>query len=573
MLSMGAVLTKSGRLLRGLLTMFFAVMDNWAGAMAAAGQFVLLLAFILCSGASAQNDRRADYTRSSQPPLFTYEELVALGAKDPVDAALADKLQTLLTTPFINNEAYFAGTRPLRPDLDGMGPSLRLVEWNIERGVELDDIKLLMTDKQGFLAKAHSAVPIDKDTKKPTDPELSSQIDLLQSADVIVLNEADWGMKRSDYHAVVKELADALKMNWSYGVEFIEVDPKVLGQQSFANVKNKAERKKLEDLYSVDKDRVLGLHGTAILSRYPLRDVKLVPFKYQAYDWYNGEKKYGTVEAGKRKGAKLLFGEEIVRELRRGGRTNLIATLDVPELPEKQVTIIATHIENRTTPKNRVKQADELLEEIRPIRNPLIIAGDMNTTGTDGSVTSIKSEVLKKLNDPGFWATEGIKYATGVGFIMSATTLGFKTAKFQGDPTSSGVPLLAPNPEQGFFKEMDKYRFDDGTQLDFRGDAELSVNKRDGTLGNSNERAAKGFVTTFALPRTLGAKGKFKLDWIFVKGYLKEDSQAADAYRFAPGFARTMNEANNALEEPLSDHAAIGVDLPLVQPALPAAKK
>ncbi len=203
----------------------------------------------------------------------------------------------------------------------------------------------------------------------------------IQSADVLVLNEVDWGMKRSDYQAVVKELAETLKMNWAYGVEFIEVDPKVLGTQSFANVKNEAERKELEDLFSVDKDRVLGLHGTAILSRYPLRDVKLVPFKYQAYDWYNEEKKYGKVEAGKRKGASLLFGEEIVREVRRGGRTNLIATIDVPELPEKKVTIVAAHLENRTTPKGRTKQAEELLDLIRPIRNPVIVAGDMNTTG------------------------------------------------------------------------------------------------------------------------------------------------------------------------------------------------
>ena len=53
-------------------------------------------------------------------------------------------------------------------------------------------------------------------------------------------------------------------------------------------------------------------------------------------------------------------------------------------------------------------------------------------------------------------------------------------------------------------------------------------------LGNSNERASKGFVTTFALPRTLGAVGKFRLDWIFVKAYLKDDPGAADSYRFAP---------------------------------------
>ncbi|MGA7411683.1 MAG: endonuclease/exonuclease/phosphatase family protein, partial [Bryobacteraceae bacterium] len=458
-------------------------------AAAAAGQVALLLTLILCSRAFAQNGHRPDYTSSSQPPLLNYEELVALGEQETVGPALADKLNTLLTTPFINNEAYFAGTKPLRPDLKGMGPSLRLVEWNIERGIEFDEIKLLLTDKQGFIAKVHSEAASNTSTAKVDDQVLNAQMDALQSADVLVLNEVDWGMKRSDYRAVVKDLADALKMNWAYGVEFVEVDPKVLGVQSFANVKNEAERKQLEELFSTNKARLLGLHGNAILSRYPLRDVKLVPFKYQAYDWYNGEKKYGKVEAGKRKGASLLFGEEIVREVRRGGRTNLIATIDIPDLPGQQVTIVAAHLENRTTPKGRVKQADALLDLIRPIHNPVNIAGDMNTMGQDGSVLSLSSAALKKLNDPAFWATQGIKYATGVGLIMDVASFGFKTAKFQADPTASGVPLLAANPEQGFFKDLNKYRFDDGTRIDFRGDAELSVKGRAGTLGNSNERA------------------------------------------------------------------------------------
>jgi hypothetical protein len=251
------------------------------------------------------------------------------------------------------------------------------------------------------------------------------------------------------------------------------------------------------------------LHGNAILSRYPLRDVKLVPFEYQAYDWYNGEKKYGSIEAGKRKGASLLLGEEIVREVRRGGRTNLIATIDVPDLPGEQVTIVAAHLENRTTPKGRVKQMDEILDFIKPISHPVVLAGDMNTTGADGSVVSIKSAVLKKLNSPSFWATQGVKYATGVGFGMDIAGIAFKTTKFQSDPTASGVPLLAANPEQGLFKELNKFRFDDQTRLDYRGDAEFSVLGRQGTLGNSNERGSKGFMTTFALPRTLGIVGKY----------------------------------------------------------------
>ncbi len=564
-------MTRFGRTPRTHLEIIF--LPACGSAVAAAGQLVLLLALILCPGASAQNENGADYIRSSQPPLLTYQELVTLSEQETVDPTLAAKLHTLLTTPFVNNEAYFSGTKPLQPDLDGRGPSLRIVVWNIERGIEFDAIKSSLTDKQAFLAKVHGEATSNTNSEEASDQVLNAQMDVLQSADVLVLNEVDWGMKRSDYRAVVKDLADALKMNWAYGVEFVEIDPKMLGLQSFANVKNEAERKELEELFSVDKDRVLGLHGTAILSRYPLRDVKLVPFQYQAYDWYDSEKKYGSLETGKRKAANLIFGEELLREVRRGGRTNLIATLDIPQLPERQVTIIAAHLENRTTPKGRVKEMDEILDMARSIPNPVVIAGDMNTTGHDGTVLNIKSALVKKLNDPAFWATQGVKYATGVGLIMDVASFGFKTAKFQADPTASGVPLLAANPEQGFFKDLNKYRFDDGTRIDFRGNAELSVNGRTGTLSNSNERASKGFVTTFDLPRTFAALGKFRLDWIFVRAYLKDNPETADSYRFAPSFARTMNEVNNALDPRLSDHAPISVDLPITQPALPGSKK
>jgi endonuclease/exonuclease/phosphatase family metal-dependent hydrolase len=512
------------------------------------------------------------YTRTSQPALMSYQELVTLGEQETINPALATKLHTLLTTPFVDNGAYFNGTKPLRPVIKGVGPSLRLVEWNIERGVEFDKIKLLLTNQNAFISAVHGEAGSNTNAEKAKDQTLRAQMDILQSADVLVLNEVDWGMKRSDYRAVVKDLADALKMNWAYGVEFVEVDPKVLGNQSFANVGNPAERKELEDLFSADHARLLGLHGTAILSRYPLRDVKLVPFEYQAYDWYNGEKKYGSMEAGKRKGASLLFGEEIVREVRRGGRTNLIATIDVPDLPGQQVTIVAAHLENRTTPKGRVKQMNEILDLIRPIAHPVIVAGDMNTTGVDGSVVSIKSAMLKKLNDPSFWATKGVKYATGVGLGMDIAGFAFKSTKFQSDPTASGVPLLAANPEQGLFKALRSYRFDDQTRLDFRGDAEFSVLGRKGTLGNSNERGSKGFMTTFALPRTIGIKGKYRLDWVFVKAYLKDDPASADSYRFAPHFARTMNEANQAFDDPLSDHAAISVDLPIIESAVASSK-
>ena len=241
-------MTRFGRLHRSQLNTISLLTGAAAGVIR--GQLALFLILILYTTASAQENHGTDYIRSSQPPLLSYEELVTLSQQEAVNPALASKLQTLLTTPFINNEAYFSGIKPLRPDLKGLGPSLRLAEWNIERGLELDDIKLALTDREGFLAKAHAE---SNDKKKLIDKELIAQMEVLQSADVIVLNELDWGMKRTDYRVVVKELADALKMNWAYGVEFVEVDPKVLGLQSFANVKDEAERKELENLFSVDK--------------------------------------------------------------------------------------------------------------------------------------------------------------------------------------------------------------------------------------------------------------------------------------------------------------------------------
>jgi hypothetical protein len=88
--------------------------------------------------------------------MMNYQELVALGEQQTIEPALAAKLHTLLTTPFVNNEAYFNGIKPTRPNLKGIGPSFRLVEWNIERGIELDKIKLLLTDKQAFINEVHS---------------------------------------------------------------------------------------------------------------------------------------------------------------------------------------------------------------------------------------------------------------------------------------------------------------------------------------------------------------------------------------------------------------------------------
>ena len=68
------------------------------------------------------------------------------------------------------------------------------------------------------------------------------------------------------------------------------------------------DRGKLKTQITVDKARYRGLHGSAILSRFPLENVRLQPFEHQPHDWYEEEmKSVRPLEAGKRKAGELVF--------------------------------------------------------------------------------------------------------------------------------------------------------------------------------------------------------------------------------------------------------------------------
>ena len=69
------------------------------------------------------------------------------------------------------------------------------------------------------------------------------------------------------------------------------------------------------------------------------------------------------------------------------------------------------------------------------------------------------------------------------------------------------------------------------------------MNAKDQTLGNSNQRDLKGFKTTFSVKRPIAEVfGKYRLDWIFVKSYLRDPFEAHGPYRFAPHFGETLEE-------------------------------
>jgi hypothetical protein len=61
--------------------------------------------------------------------------------------------------------------------------------------------------------------------------------------------------------------------------------------------------------------------------------------------------------------------------------------------------------------------------------------------------------------------------------------------------------------------------------------------------------------------------GRFKLDWIFVKPFIDDPRRAGQSDQLAPYFPVTMRELNESVEERVSDHAPMTVDLPLGEPA------
>jgi hypothetical protein len=303
-------------------------------------------------------------------------------------------------------------------------------------------------------------------------------------------------------------------------------------------------------------------------------NVRLIPFRTQGHDWYGVEKKGVTkVEKSKRKASEVAFQQKIEREVRRGGRMMLLADIEDPDFPKGRLTIVATHLESKTKPRNRVKQLEELLATIKEIKNPVVVAGDMNTSTRDTTPTSIKREIKKRLGSKKYWVKQGIKFLTGLSWPNSLLLAGFNEYRKQSDPTVRSVSLIASNPEANFFEVLKKFRFTDGGAFDFRGDRQRSIGSGASPLANSNQRGGKGFITTFEVERSIGFVGKFKLDWIFVKpAMLTAPYDAGQSYVFAPHFGRTLKELNNSMEDRNSDHDPHIVDLPLSEPRIPHLK-
>ncbi|WP_157973544.1 endonuclease/exonuclease/phosphatase family protein [Tropicimonas sp. IMCC34043] len=229
--------------------------------------------------------------------------------------------------------------------------------------------------------------------------EAAADLIRASGADVVLASELDHGMARSGQRHTAHDLAEQLGFGYAFGVEFVELG---LGDAAEARA-------------CVGMSNRHGLHGNAILSRWPLEDAALIPLD-------SGGGWFGSAAA--RNGPHRI-----------GGRMALAARILTAAGP---LTLVSTHFEVRGDPRVRAAQAETLLAGLLNAypSGPTVIGGDLNTRALlQGGTTA--AEALAR--------PERIEHAFG---RFAAQGFGWKTSNcFQGtarvpDPSGPDAPLL-----------------------------------------------------------------------------------------------------------------------------------
>jgi endonuclease/exonuclease/phosphatase family metal-dependent hydrolase len=177
---------------------------------------------------------------------------------------------------------------------------VQVIAYNIERGIYWQDVAHYLSEKQKEFP-----------------------------ATILLLSELDRMHSRSGDVFVAEELAKALKMNMVFVTEFVEYNDKTKDTQ--------------------------GDHGNAILSPFPLSDIKVIRHT-DVYSWT----RWGW-----------LWGQP-----RKGERVSIGATALLPDGNELRVYTV--HFESHATSPQRVVQMKEVLEDAKGYKIPVVIGGDFN---------------------------------------------------------------------------------------------------------------------------------------------------------------------------------------------------
>jgi len=195
---------------------------------------------------------------------------------------------------------------------------LRVVDWNIDRGARIDQLAAALEHER---------------------------------PDLCALQEVDLFARRSGTRNVAEELARRLKLNYVFAPAFEE-----LGQEA-------SHRSSDQPSYQHS------YQGEAILSRMPLRNVRVLHFREQSGFW----------------GPRPYLPDWSILQRRLGGRIALVAELD---WHGQTLVVYDTHLESRSFGRIQSLQLNEILADARhyPEDTPIVLAGDLNTKYDAGSI-------------------------------------------------------------------------------------------------------------------------------------------------------------------------------------------
>jgi endonuclease/exonuclease/phosphatase family metal-dependent hydrolase len=506
---------------------------------------------------SLEGDFRTDVriAESSEPEFLDFEELAVLARDPAAGGALGDKLETFWRTPIVSNRAWKAGNFPERSRNRHLGEFLRVGTWNIEHSEHIRDVADALSSERDYVALLE---PGHRDFRRD---ELLRQRGRLATADILLFQEMDIGVERSDYLDTPELLARKLGMNYAYAPQQIELNPVLRALQA-----------PHPDSAGVpDPKRYRGAFGLVVLSKYPIKSAVCFPLENQPYDWYAEEiVDYDAVEELRRIGAEEFFKTPIKRQVKLGGRGFFRVDLEVPGLPDDTLSVIHVHLEIRARSEDRRRQIAEILSHIRDIPHPVVLAGDFNSSRHDLSPTSLERVIARGSRDPDVWLFGGTNLFLPAHSIYNTVRTILNEIKNLHNPLAFHNSLIFPNEPATMFEEIREFRFEDGGRFDFRGDRDRSINRSASPLANSNEKALKGYRTTYSVERPIAIFGRQRLDWIFVKSCHLDDH--SDSYRLAPHFGETLIAFDRPQMRRLSDHRPCVVDLPLDEPNLSPAE-
>ncbi|MCW5980438.1 MAG: hypothetical protein KIT09_20310 [Bryobacteraceae bacterium] len=235
----------------------------------------------------------------------------------PLHATLEPLIHKVLGSTEVG---HFGPSNP--PERD----SYRVLAWNIERGIELRR-------------------QIDAFRNHP----------YLKTCDVLLLTECDIGMARSGNMDVPRELARELGFHYAFAPCYIN-----LAKGSGAE-------------HEVDGENELGLHGNALLSRYPIRNIRAIGLE-------NGRDKMSG------------------REKRVGRQAAAVAEVVFPNLT---LAAACVHLDANSTQDHRRGQLEMVVDAL-PATGPAVIGGDWNTTTYNSSTAfhAIMGYALRVLMGP-----------------------------------------------------------------------------------------------------------------------------------------------------------------------------